>query len=203
MTKFASLVLYETNRDAYDAGREESGFMRTMQFHEAVGLPVNHHPRMPTVSERILRAKLLLEETFETIEKGLGISCRLNMAGGKVIPFTADDIVVHHEEGRFYDPVETLDGLADVKVVANGTAVQFGLPMEAADFEVFCSNMTKLDEDGNPIHNHCTLADVHPHHDCRELGSCVLLDSSQPIGKVLKPDTYTPANIKGLLEGES
>lgn len=171
---------------------------RTREFHIAMGMMVRDEPGVPSVSERILRARLLLEETFETIQKGLGLDLMFETEHGVEYFIEHDSLNVAPTPfaDRGYDPIETLDGLADVKVIANGTAVQFGLPLWAADYEVWCSNMSKLDEEGNPIVNGC-ITEGHEHegrsydlhHDCR------LLDPSKPLGKVLKPDTYVPANI--------
>lgn len=186
----------------------ESDFERTRRFHEAMGLPSHYEPRMPSVSERLLRARLLLEEVAETIHKGLGISCKLNYAGGEVRHFNLDEVILHHDEGVFYDPIETLDGLADIKVIANGTAIQFGLPLPEAEFEVFCSNMTKLDDTGSPIVNRCHACSVPALGDAsRESLTCedhhghaeFWTDSTKPLGKLLKPDTYVPANIARVL----
>lgn len=185
------------------------GFQRAGMFHDAFGMPVNSPGYMPTVSERLLRGKLQNEEHLETLFKGLGLRMCITTSSGNVILVGKEElesgevtIDLFHREGDLYNPVETLDGLADVKVIANGTAVAFGLPMDEADYEVFCSNMTKLDESGKPIVNRCKQAG------CEDgaLSECDnpfhLIDSSQPVGKVLKPANYTPANIAGIIQAE-
>lgn len=63
---------------------------------------------------RLLRAHLMLEELAETIE---GLAQR--------------------------NELKVLDGLADLSYVTHGTAVTFGLPLDAAFDEVHRSNMTK------------------------------------------------------------
>jgi predicted HAD superfamily Cof-like phosphohydrolase len=164
-----------------------SGFKRARAFHQQFGIPVNERGYQPTVEDRLLRGKLLLEEVVEHLGKGLGLRVvvdydpRLGDDGGQYFRL---------EPVQDYDPVETLDGLADIKVIANGTGVLLGLPVEAADYEVFCSNMTKLDADGQPIVNGVTAGylEGEPGH-----------RSDLPVGKVLKSDRYTPANIVGLL----
>lgn len=181
----------------------KTGVERAYKFHEAFDMQLNDVPITPTVGERILRAKLLLEETIETIEKGLGLELHYD---GARINFGSEAFEVIHPEGRLYDPVETLDGLADVKVIANGTAVAFGLPMDEADHEVFASNMTKLDADGKPIVNRCGYCDP-VYTSAANVTHCedpthkeFWRDASKPIGKVLKSDNYVPANIKGVIE---
>lgn len=184
----------------------KTGVERAYKFHEAFGMQLNDVPITPTVGERILRAKLLLEETLETIEKGLGLTLTYEHSVGSVIKLDSKYLGLLHEEGRLYDPVETLDGLADVKVIVNGTAVAFGLPMDEADHEVFASNMTKLDTDGKPIVNRCGYCDP-VYTSAANVTHCedpthkeFWRDASKPIGKVLKSDNYVPANIKGVIE---
>lgn len=194
------------NTDAY---ARVDGITRSVEFHSTFGMPVNQPGYEPTVSDRLLRAKLLLEETLETITKGLGLRV-YGPTGGIVADATGTCLTVEHREGDLYDPVETLDGLADVKVIANGTATALGLPMKAADYEVFCSNMTKMPTDGKPIVNRevsCKIcggtgggySDPVECYECDGKGT-QLLDPKQPVGKVLKPDTYTPANIRAIIE---
>lgn len=174
---------------------------RTRTFHEAMGMTVRDEPGIPSVSERILRARLLLEETLETIEKGLGVRIAMKDLTGMLHWGFANKLEIIHIEGEKYDPIETLDGLADVKVVANGTAVQFGLPLREGDYEVYCSNMTKLDESGKPIVNRCVReGHIHEGRSYDLSPDCKLLDESKPLGKVLKPDCYVPANIVRIFE---
>lgn len=72
-------------------------------------------------------------------------------------------------DAREYYP-ELAKELADLLYVVYGTAEEFGIPLEAVFKEVHHSNMSKLWPDGT----------VHYRED----------------GKVLKPPTYTEANIK-------
>lgn len=180
-----------------------TGFERARNFHRAMGITVRDSPREPSVEERILRAKLLMEETLETIRKGLGVD--VFVLGGITAPqyHGVEEEVLTFQISRPYDPVETLDGLADVKVIANGTAVQFGLPMLAADLAVYDSNMSKLDENGNPMVNGVTpgyrggddwLVDADANEE--------YYDSSKPVGKVLKGERYKPAMIGALIYTE-
>ncbi len=72
------------------------------------------------------------------------------------------------------DIVGVADGLADLLYVTYGAGVTFGIDLEKVLAEVHRSNMTKLWEDGT----------VHRRED----------------GKILKPPTYSPADIKKALE---
>lgn len=71
------------------------------------------------------------------------------------------------------DIVEIADALADIIYIAYGTAVAYGIPMDRVFAEVHRSNMSKLGEDGKPIY--------------------------RDDGKVLKPSTWSPPDIRGIL----
>ena len=69
--------------------------------------------------------------------------------------------------------VEIADALADIVYVCYGAALEFGIKLDDVIREVHRSNMTKVWPDGT----------VHKRSD----------------GKVLKPDTYSKADVKGVL----
>jgi predicted HAD superfamily Cof-like phosphohydrolase len=71
------------------------------------------------------------------------------------------------------DIVEIADALADLIYIACGTAVSYGIPLDKIFDEVHRSNMAKL-VDGKPLY--------------------------REDGKVMKPEGWTPPNIKDLLE---
>lgn len=66
---------------------------------------------------------------------------------------------------------------ADLIYVLNGMAVSFGIDMDKVFAEVHRSNMTKKTKDGKILR--------------------------REDGKVIKPDTYEPANIEGVLYGNN
>lgn len=70
--------------------------------------------------------------------------------------------------------IEIADGIADLLYVTIGTAVSYGINIEPIFDEVHRSNMTKLWPDGTVHYN--------------------------DYGKVIKPETYSPANIVKELE---
>jgi predicted HAD superfamily Cof-like phosphohydrolase len=74
------------------------------------------------------------------------------------------------------DLVAIADALADVVYVAYGTAVTYGIDLDAALREVHRSNMSKLDEDGQPVY--------------------------RDDGKVLKSRRYSPPDIAAVLSGQ-
>lgn len=71
------------------------------------------------------------------------------------------------------DLVEVADALADLVYVLYGTALHYGIDLDAVAREVHRSNMTKLGPTGEPIRRYD--------------------------GKVLKPDTFEPPRIAGIL----
>lgn len=77
------------------------------------------------------------------------------------------------EASEKQDPVEVADALADLLYVTYGAALEWGIPLDAVFDEVHRSNMTKKWPDGT----------VHRRAD----------------GKILKPDTYSPADVAGVL----
>jgi predicted HAD superfamily Cof-like phosphohydrolase len=78
------------------------------------------------------------------------------------------------------DIVETLDALCDLRYVLDGTILSFGLDhddiFDKAYKEVHRSNMSKLDENGEPIFN--------------------------PAGRVVKSSKYTPPDLKQFFNEE-
>lgn len=95
-----------------------SSFEMTRRFHSWMGLPVHDSPREPTIEERILRAKLLFEETMETIGKGLGVTIFCGDGENQLVEITETGL--SFEIAGRYDPVETLDGLARGRIAERG-----------------------------------------------------------------------------------
>ncbi len=75
--------------------------------------------RTPTPKERLLRAKLILEEAIETIG-ALGVSVHQ-------VSENEDKFEFYDNGEENYIPKEVLDGVADLAVVANGTLLCCGL----------------------------------------------------------------------------
>lgn len=103
----------------------------------------------PPEEERILRGRLVLEETLELLE-ALGL--KAGIAGAEPAALNPKDFVLVIDPDSSYDPVATLDALSDGVVVMKGSGIQLGLPVDEATLtEVGPSNMSKLDKDGNGI----------------------------------------------------
>jgi len=163
-------------------------FNLTRIFHSAFGAPINHKVVLsPSVTERELRLKLILEEFLELCEAmGFGL---VNDFGNSLSNL---GVRIGHIEGSRYDPVETADALGDLNVVVNGTSLVLGIPQPAVDMEIFYSNMSKLGEDGEPIVNGVTPG-------YRDGDANYAFD--QPVGKILKGPNFRKPNILRILFG--
>lgn len=111
------------------------------QFHTAMGLPVRTTPTMPSEAERVMRCRLLLEETLEYIR-----------ASGCVVKFLGDGrmTAVSMPEAGTPDLAAMAQECADVLYVANGSMLTMGVPSEVFA-EVHRANMSKLGDDGEPV----------------------------------------------------
>lgn len=181
----------------------------TGHFHQVVNLPMQFAPVLPSVSDRLRRAQLLLEEVLETF-KAMGLELAARDGNGRKLEAVLE---IEHVEGSRYDVIETADGLSEISVIVAGTAVEFGIPMFVTDYEVYSSNLTKLREDGTPIINGVTPG--YRVSDGSQVDSerypdagiwCDIRDPDEPgyrpdapIGKILKPDSFVPANIPAAI----
>ncbi len=136
-----------------------------VEFHEAFGAPIAWSPGVPPEDRRKLRCKLILEEALEFVAAS-GYVFRQLESGGDVT-FVLEDL----GEPNL---VEAADGLADLRYVTDGAALEWGIPLEKCLREVHRSNMSKLGEDGKPI----LRAD----------------------GKILKGPHFTLPDLEGIIE---
>ncbi len=115
-------------------------------FHRAFGLPRRRSASLEGVDRALieLRTRLLDEETAEFADA----AARRDLVG-------------------------MADALADIVYVAYGTALSFGLDLDALLREVHRSNMSKLDERGRPV--------------------------MRDDGKVLKSPRYTPPDVRRVI----
>lgn len=96
------------------------------KFNEAFNLPINNNPCLPKFTLQYKRIDYLQEELDE-----------------------------FSEAVKEQDLVEIADAIVDQLYIVLGTAVLYGLgdKLEALFDEVHRSNMTKLDENGQPVYN--------------------------------------------------
>lgn len=176
----------EQNKSWDQTATDFHPYYLTLNMHKAMGFQVASSLQSPSVSDRERRLRLVLEEFLELVD-AMGFQLCID---GAPANSSFEEITVTHVEGSKYDPVETLDALADLDVVINGTAVEFGLPMLSANREVYLSNMSKLLPDGKAAINGVTpgYREGEPHY-----------RADAPIGKGLKGPNYIPPNIHRLI----
>lgn len=136
------------------------------EFHAAFDIPSLDHPTIPAVDRVRLRQRLLYEEWKEADDEFVRILARYNHYTQAVEVYT--------------DLARLAKELADIRYVAWGADLEFGIPSGAVDLAVHKSNMSKLGADGRPVRRHD--------------------------GKVLKGPSYYEANIieaLGIIEGST
>jgi predicted HAD superfamily Cof-like phosphohydrolase len=120
---------------------------KVAHFHEVFKIGNNQHPTLLSEDESLLRFNLLKEENEEYLD-----ACKRG------------------------DMVEIADALGDILYIAFGTIARHGLQHKIQEVfdEIQRSNMSKLDENGQPIF--------------------------REDGKILKSNNYFKPNIKAILE---
>jgi NTP pyrophosphatase (non-canonical NTP hydrolase) len=93
-----------------------------MEWHSTYGVPVGNTPQLLTPMREALRMRLIKEEYEELFDA-----------------VVAGDIL------------ETADALGDMVYVIYGMAIEMGINLSAVMTEIQRSNMSKLDDLGNPI----------------------------------------------------
>ena len=118
-------------------------------FQRAFGRPIHDTlQKSLSTADRVLLASILFEEVVETITLGLGLEIECN----DVRNLRADNFNIIYN-GGLYDPIETADGLGDINVVIHFNAHWLGMNLDRITQEINDSNMSKLDENGQPIIN--------------------------------------------------
>jgi hypothetical protein len=155
---------------------------------------------------RTLGAQLLLSEVLEYVVHGLGVVPHINGT-----PITEPDALTYQPTND-PDPVEMVDGLADVAYTMYWNACAFGIPLEEA-FDLVCDNnlekFVKLESWTNgqrelaPEEWHCDRSVEWP----SEVVRVEVLDISgehfavgkDARGKVRKPSTYRSVDLEPLV----
>jgi predicted HAD superfamily Cof-like phosphohydrolase len=125
---------------------DSSPFNKVLEFTKTFGQPVSESPNLPNATTRKLRKNLIKEEYQEYLDG---------------------------EKNN--DIVEIADALADMVYIIAGTAITYGIPLTEIFDEVHDSNMSKLDNDGNPIY--------------------------REDGKIMKGPNYFQPRIKEIIDG--
>lgn len=165
---------------------------------------VKESPELPDAQTRLLRARLVFEEALEFV-KGCGCTVKLTKAGSEQAP-VIDDIAVELDPAGKPDFTEYVDGCIDQLVVTYGALNAAGVKAESAWDEVQRSNMSKA-------WSHCSVCDavlergagaelVHPDSADAHNGNwhTVLKIHKRPDGKFIKAPTYSPADLKRVIE---
>lgn len=116
---------------------------RIEDFMRLAGQELPSKPTIPSLEVRRLRAKLILEEAFETIEKGLGLSVLDTGTRMTIIP---DELTLVQTSDP--DLEQIADGCADLSVVTIGTLSACGISDSELLEEVDASNLRKFEEGG-------------------------------------------------------
>lgn len=111
-------------------------------FMQFAGQTTRHKPTLPSPEERLLRARLILEEALETIQ-GLGVGLRWNV-GYELLDMA--DFAFDEVDGG--DLSEIADGCADLSVVTIGTLIACGIPDQALLELVDNNNLAKFGPGG-------------------------------------------------------
>jgi predicted HAD superfamily Cof-like phosphohydrolase len=115
------------------------------EFHETFGLLISHTPTVDLPSSLVATRRRILEEEVAELSEAL----------------EAQDLTSIAKE------------MADLVYVVYGTAVTYGIDLDAVLSEVHRSNMSKLGPDGSPV--------------------------LRPDGKVLKGPGYQPPDVQAVL----
>lgn len=161
---------------------------------------VKQSPELPDDATRLLRARLVFEEALEFVR-----ACGCTVKSGAGAPII-DEIAVELDANGAPDLVEYVDGCVDQLVVTYGALNAAGIEAQSAWDEVQRSNMSKA-------WPHCSVCDavlergggsnlVHPGDSYAHGGSwqTVLKVHKREDGKFIKAPTYSPANIRRVIE---
>jgi predicted HAD superfamily Cof-like phosphohydrolase len=165
---------------------------------------VKSAPELPDAGTRLLRARLVFEEALEFVR---GCGCTVTVSGSSDDgPSVIDDIRVVLDPNGKPDFTEYVDGCIDQLVVTYGALNAAGMKAQSAWDEVQRSNMSKA-------WPHCSACDavllrgageelVHPEDGRAHDGNwhTVLKVHKREDGKFIKAPTYSPANLKRVIE---
>jgi predicted HAD superfamily Cof-like phosphohydrolase len=160
-------------------------------FHEATLIPVGWKPSALSLDRLKLRLNLF-DEFIELLEAS-GLDAPL-VSGLK----DALRVNIGCIDGQHQDIVEMADALGDIVVVAFGMAIEMGVDLNRVLAEIMRANMSKLDENGNPLINQCGRGECE--QPCMESSHWPKPDD--PLGKVLKASGYRAPDIKSVLDSQ-
>ena len=142
------------------------------EFMQAAGQLCPDKPMIPDYKMRSLRIRLLLEEVFELAEAS-AVSIGLDRPVQPYERLKFEDLKFVNGDGE-PDLCEMIDALADIDYVNLGAAVAYGVDLSPFQEEVQRSNMSKF---------------IDGHRD-------------EVTGKWIKGPSYSPANLKPILDSQ-
>lgn len=168
---------------------------------------VKESPELPDTATRLLRARLVFEEALEFVRAcGCTVAMSSNGSGEGHSAPVIDEISVELDPSGIPDLTEYVDGCVDQLVVTYGALNAAGIKAQSAWDEVQRSNMSKA-------WPHCSVCDsvlergsgsdlVHPGDPGQHHGAwqTVLKVHKRDDGKFIKAPTYSPANLKRVIE---
>jgi predicted HAD superfamily Cof-like phosphohydrolase len=172
---------------------------RTMEsmlraWHLGMGAHVRDTPTTLNLKDVERRLRLTLEEFLELV-KHSGFTVISNTTGEEI----TKDLRLVPVPGEEQNLIEIADGLGDIIVVCLGHAAEHGIYLEPVFNEIMFSNGTKISIDGVKRINR--YVDSETGLDCNvDDPRAVLLSPSDPVGKILKPESYIKADLKTVLE---
>jgi predicted HAD superfamily Cof-like phosphohydrolase len=165
---------------------------------------VKEAPELPNEATRLLRARLVFEEALEFV-RACGCTVALSKSDGEKAA-VIDEISVLVDPEVKPDFTEYVDGCIDQLVVTYGALNAAGVKAQSAWDEVQRSNMSKA-------WPHCNVCNavlvrgvgeelIHPDDAGAHGGDwrMVLKVHKREDGKFIKAPTYSPANLKRVIE---
>lgn len=137
---------YNVGPYSYTYGMPEVRYV--YEFHHVYQHPIADRPTIPAFVYRQLRAKLILEE-FEEYLLSCDLSSPTIVEAVRQLECCIDRVPPN--QGENFNFRYTADALGDMVYVIHGAAISMGIPMERVMHEIHKSNLTKLDENGEPI----------------------------------------------------
>lgn len=173
-----------------------------LRFHSVAGIPIHHRPHVPPEERIRLRLRLITEEYFELL-KACGLVPRLtkysytSLQGfewNTIEKFILDLIGSSCTEIKI-DLPEVADALTDMDYINEGTRLELGVDGASVLEEVHRANMNKFRE------CKACYADLEPQDGvvCSFCGGMGRIVVKREDGKVIKPDGWTPPNIRHVL----
>lgn len=132
-------------RYAAYVNRRTSHFNRVADLMWLADQEIPSVPGIPSAKIRELRAKLVLEETFEFLASN-GTEVRLEGEADDCAPIDYKMLCVRTNDK--VDLVEVVDGLADMSVVTTGTFIAYGVTDTTVLEEVDANNLRKFGPGG-------------------------------------------------------